>query len=59
MVTMPVICFLPRTYEPTFTAHTIDLSHRFLVSVVSVSDLNGIGIVDDLVQYGIRSGSLW
>lgn len=57
MVTMPVICFLSRKYEPTFTA--IELSHRFLAFVVSVADLNGIEIEDDLVQYGIRSGRLW
>ena len=47
-----------RIFEPLLTAYTIDLPHRFLVSVVSAPDLNGIGIMDDPVQNGIRNGCL-
>lgn len=65
-LSMPVICFLSqiceprrsRIFEPSLAAYAIDLPHRFLVSVVSASDLNGIGIMDDPVQNGVRNGFL-
>ena len=56
MADMSVIYFLSLIFEPLLAAYTIDLPHRFLVSVVSAPDLNGIGIMDDPVQNGIRNG---
>ena len=41
-----------RIFEPSLAAYTIDLPHRFLVSVVSAPDLNSIGIMDNPVQNG-------
>jgi hypothetical protein len=44
--------------EPLLAADTVDLSHGFLAVLVGSAYLNGIGIVDNPVQNGVRNGRL-